>query len=123
MPEGFSPGTLFLYGTAAAMPPAGVNNRYYWTTDTHVLYRDNGAAWEVVSGAIFEYGTLAARPAFGTVNRYYWATDVRILFRDTGAAWEVVSALWACAINILDSEGNGLQATAANLQVAINNLT
>jgi len=37
-------------GTLVDRPVAAVANRYYWATDIYVLFRDTGAAWEVVAG-------------------------------------------------------------------------
>ena len=40
-----------LSGTLAARPAAGTNGRFYWTTDEHILYRDNGTTWDKVAVA------------------------------------------------------------------------
>ena len=40
-----------LAGTLAARPAAGVEGRFYWTTDEHILYRDNGTSWVKVAVA------------------------------------------------------------------------
>jgi len=37
---------LIRVGTDAGKPAAGVAGRFYWATDTEILYRDTGAAWE-----------------------------------------------------------------------------
>ena len=37
---------LFRTGLDAAKPAAGIANRFYWATDTKILYRDTGATWE-----------------------------------------------------------------------------
>jgi len=36
---------LFRTGLAANIPVVGIAGRFYWTTDTHILYYDTGAAW------------------------------------------------------------------------------
>lgn len=46
-------GSYMFYGTLAARPAFGVLNRYYWATDIFVMFRDTGAAWEVVAGRPF----------------------------------------------------------------------
>lgn len=38
-------GRWLLTGTDAAKPAAGLENRFYWATDTEILYRDNGSSW------------------------------------------------------------------------------
>lgn len=42
-------GTLIQSGTLATRPVAGVANRYYWASDIMEMYRDTGAAWELVA--------------------------------------------------------------------------
>lgn len=36
-------------GLTASIPVAGVEGRMYLTSDTRLLYRDSGAAWEIIS--------------------------------------------------------------------------
>jgi hypothetical protein len=36
---------IFIHGTAASRPPAGVADRFYYAEDTRELTRDNGSAW------------------------------------------------------------------------------
>lgn len=36
---------VFMQGLASAMPAAGVSGRYYWATDTKVLFYDDGTTW------------------------------------------------------------------------------
>lgn len=43
-------------GTLASRPAAGVEGRYYYATDTGLVYRDNGAAWTVVGQS--DHGAL-----------------------------------------------------------------
>lgn len=40
-----------LEGLDADKPAAGTAGRFYWATDTQLLYRDDGASWNAVSGA------------------------------------------------------------------------
>jgi hypothetical protein len=51
----------FQQGTAATRPAAGVQGRYYFATDTRVLFYDDGATWRPISmprwGAINPDGT------------------------------------------------------------------
>ena len=42
-------GTLIQSGLLVNRPAFGIANRYYWATDIYVLFRDTGAAWEVVA--------------------------------------------------------------------------
>src|SRR6266850_5956008 len=46
------------FGTFAARPAAGTSGRWYFATDTGVLYADTGAAWTQVA-----LGTLASNLA------------------------------------------------------------
>lgn len=99
-------------GTLATRPAAGIDGRFFWTTDEHILYRDNGTSWVKVAVAdhadldgigasdhhaktgndevygLLRTGLDASKPAAGTAGRFYWATDTKILYRDTGSAWE-----------------------------------
>ncbi|TET16398.1 MAG: hypothetical protein E3J81_03175 [Dehalococcoidia bacterium] len=101
-----------LAGALANRPAAGIDGRFFWTTDEHILYRDNGTSWVKVAVAdhadldgiggsdhhaktgndevygLLRTGLDASKPAAGTAGRFYWATDSRILYRDTGSAWE-----------------------------------
>lgn len=79
------------YGTYGSRPAAGTNNRYYWATDKVTLYRDTGAAWEIVSSQ-FLSGVYSSRPAAGIDNRFYWSTDTKVLYRDNGSSWDVVTS-------------------------------
>jgi phage-related tail fiber protein len=47
-------------GTLASRPIAGSANRYYVSTDTYALYRDNGSAWDIIMPALTGDITLAA---------------------------------------------------------------
>jgi parallel beta-helix repeat protein len=42
-------GTTINSGTLANRPAAGNADDYYWATDVYILYRDTGAAWEIVA--------------------------------------------------------------------------
>lgn len=42
--------SVFLSGLYSAIPAAGSAGRRYYATDTHVLWFDNGASWEVIGG-------------------------------------------------------------------------
>lgn len=42
-------GTAIQSGTLAARPGFGIADRYYWATDVMEMYRDTGAAWELVA--------------------------------------------------------------------------
>ena len=44
-------------GTQSALPSAGVRGRYYYATDTGVLYRDTGAAWVAFTPATSGFAT------------------------------------------------------------------
>lgn len=41
-------GAGYSQGTAAARPAAGVDGRFYWTTDTFTLSYDSGTAWQQI---------------------------------------------------------------------------
>lgn len=51
-------------GTLAARPAAGVADRYYWATDIYTMFRDTGAAWEVV-GAQWSKREIHSEGLFG----------------------------------------------------------
>jgi hypothetical protein len=42
-------GTTINSGTLADRPAVGNADDYYWATDVYILYRDTGAAWEIVA--------------------------------------------------------------------------
>jgi len=48
-PQGLPSGAGIDSGTLAARPAFGNADVYYWATDVFTLFRDTGAAWEVVS--------------------------------------------------------------------------
>jgi len=52
-PQGIGGAAQITSGTLAARPAAGVADRYYWATDIDVVFRDTGAAWEVVEGQYY----------------------------------------------------------------------
>jgi hypothetical protein len=52
-------------GLLSARPVAGQAQRYYYATDTGVLYRDNGTAWKVVGAALVD--AVATGSTTGTV--------------------------------------------------------
>jgi hypothetical protein len=115
-------GDIISRGLAAARPAAGTEGRLYYSTDTGILERDSGSAWESVEGtlsgsggapadatyvttsangtlsaevllsAVIGRGDTASRPAFGTAGRLYYDTDASALYRDSGSAWELVEA-------------------------------
>ncbi|HSX05662.1 MAG TPA: glycosyl hydrolase family 28-related protein [Candidatus Saccharimonadales bacterium] len=103
-----------LYGTTAAMPPAGTAGRMYWATDTNGLYFDNGTSWVVVnaSGSAsldgmydfpFTYDPRAAGSTsssalgFTTNNVYY--------FRLQGAA--TINGLMLHQLGVGSGDGSG----------------
>ena len=47
-------------GLDAALPTAGTAGRIYFATDTHKIYRDNGATWDVLSSAAGSGGTVTS---------------------------------------------------------------
>lgn len=55
-----------LQGLRSARPAPAIRGRYYKSTDTGVLYRDTGAAWQVV-GADLE-GPVTVTPASGSAS-------------------------------------------------------
>lgn len=111
-------------GLLADRPAFGTEGRLYYATDSGILYRDSGAAWESIEGttggiggapadatyvtltangtlsaeallsAVIGYGVASSRPAFGTAGRLYYATDTDTLSRDSGSAWNDVTLDW-----------------------------
>lgn len=61
-----------LQGTRAARPAAGIRGRYYFATDSGLLYRDNGTGWDNAGAAIGGVAPTASNPsdvgAEGTSN-------------------------------------------------------
>jgi hypothetical protein len=53
-PQGLGGVSDILFGTLAARPAFGTINTYYWATDIFTLFRDTGAAWEVVGASYYE---------------------------------------------------------------------
>ena len=102
-------------GAGGARPAAGTLGRYFWDTDTHILYRDNITSWDAAAASVsfsglglftlgqfnsqlaganmadFGSGDTLSRPSFGQAGRYYWDTELKILYRDNGVdGWEIV---------------------------------
>jgi hypothetical protein len=80
----------YMQGTLAQRPAAGTRGRFYWATDTGLLYRDDGAAWTALNpasaqpfldapGQVFQEGVMSG----GGVTRLN-TTDVRVA---AGSAW------------------------------------
>lgn len=44
-------------GTQSALPAAGVRGRYYFATDTQILYRDTGTAWVAFAPVVAAFAT------------------------------------------------------------------
>lgn len=57
-----------LYGTLAARPAAGIKGRFYWTTDTGILYVDAIIAW--VKVAVSDYPDLDEIPSSFTPSAH-----------------------------------------------------
>jgi len=53
-PQGLQGGIAITSGLLAARPPAGNADVYYWATDVFTMFRDTGAAWEVVSAQWYQ---------------------------------------------------------------------
>jgi len=53
-PQGLQGGIAIASGTLAARPAAGNADVYYWATDIVTMFRDTGAAWEVVGAQWYE---------------------------------------------------------------------
>lgn len=62
----------------ASRPTAGVAGRVFWSTDTEVLYYDNGVAWKTVGGTAFarvdQANTFTANQTITDVNIILSAT-------------------------------------------------
>jgi hypothetical protein len=131
-------GDIISRGLAAARPAAGTEGRLYYSTDTGILERDSGSAWESVEGtlsgsggapadatyittsangtlsaevllsAVIGRGDTASRPAFGTAGRLYYDTDASALYRDSGSAWELVEAATAAHDHTSAADGGVL---------------
>lgn len=74
--------------------------RLWWTTDTLIMWYDDGTNWHqvgvdqtVVIGNAFRAGTHAARPAAGTVDpgTAYYETDTLATFRSNGITWQPIT--------------------------------
>lgn len=54
---------LDVQGTRAARPAAGIRGRYYFATDTGLLYRDNGVSWDNAGAGIGGALPTASNPS------------------------------------------------------------
>jgi hypothetical protein len=83
---------IFDQGTDAARIAAAHQaggGRFWWTTDTHLLWYDDGANWQSVAPTSSAAGTLGARPAANTLvaGSSYFATDQVVPYITDGANW------------------------------------
>jgi hypothetical protein len=72
---------------AAAHQPAG--GRFWWTTDTKLLWYDDGAVWSSVAPTSSSSGALSARPAANTLTAgsSFFATDQVADYVTDGSQW------------------------------------
>src|SRR4051812_24690030 len=76
-------------GTLSERPAPGTAGRFFEATDVKALYRDTGAAWELVEVAAGA-GVVSSRPTSPfVVGREYLPSDrPGVLYRDNGASWD-----------------------------------
>lgn len=86
-------GSVIDSGTFAARPAFSIDGRLYFATDTHVLYRDTGAAWEVldVNDAVTTKGDILIGDAADSLIRLGIGANGTIL---KAASGETSGALW-----------------------------
>src|ERR1035437_6664444 len=54
--------------TLVNRPPAGKSGRYFWATDTTMLYRDNGTTWLTIGPGAGATGATGATGAAGATG-------------------------------------------------------
>lgn len=55
---------VIMYGVAASRPAAGTEGRLYYSTDTDILERDNGATWDAIT---LDWAQVTGKPTTFTV--------------------------------------------------------
>jgi len=62
-----------LADTIANRPSAGIEGRFFWSTDEHILYRDNGSSWDKV--AVADHDDLSNITENDHHNRIHGVSD------------------------------------------------
>ena len=99
---------VFQQGLAGAMPQAGTAGRYYWATDTKVLFYDDGTTWyqpgAMSPGDIKATAAAAAPQGWLLCNgQQYSRSDYAVLFNVIGLAWSGVDD--GATFNVPDFRG------------------
>lgn len=81
-------------GTAAGIPAAGTEGRLYFETDTGLLKRDSGSAWQLVSVAdiLTTKGDILVATAADTIARLGVGSNGQVL---TAASGQATGLQWA----------------------------
>jgi microcystin-dependent protein len=83
---------VFLQGLAGAMPAAGTSGRYYWATDTKVLYYDDGTTWyqpgSTPAGGLMPTASQLAPQGWLLCNgAQYSRSTYAVLWNAIGLSW------------------------------------
>jgi microcystin-dependent protein len=83
---------VFSQGLANSMPAAGVTGRYYWATDTKVLYYDDGTSWyqpgSTPAGGLLPTASQLAPQGWLLCNgAQYSRSTYAVLFNAIGLSW------------------------------------
>jgi hypothetical protein len=89
--------TVIGRGTLAARPAAANAGRIYYATDTDILYRDSGSAWQAIS-----LGGGTANPGSPATNDRFFRTDLGLEIMYDGTRW-LTTTLYQCALPFADA--------------------
>jgi microcystin-dependent protein len=83
---------VFAQGPAGAMPAAGTSGRYWWATDTKVLFYDDGTTWYqpgAMSPGDLKPTAVSTAPLGWLLcnGGQYSRSDYAVLFNAIGLAW------------------------------------
>lgn len=87
-------GAQFSMGTQSSTPSPGVPGRFRFTTDTKLLFYDDGSAWNAISPTqLVPMGALSARPAQTTLinGTWYFAEDQVVTYIGVSTIWQRAS--------------------------------
>lgn len=103
-----------VYANFAAFPATGLSGKIYIATDTGIMYRWTGAAYDDLTAIQF-VANAAALPVTGEALKEYVALDTNARYRWTGSAY-VLTALGATT----DASGNTALAGADGVPIPLN---
>lgn len=104
--------TVIGRGLLSARAAAGNAGRLYYATDTNLLYRDSGSAWQAMSE-----GGGSANPGSPTSGDRFWRTDLLLGIVYDGTRW-VTETLYEIPVGVTDAV-TPFSATGTNNRVAL----